>query len=621
MIWVQRILVILAGLAGAYTFYRVLWHRRLQHVWPKRDQVKIVNPGGWKAGIAEVLLHKRIIANRPWAGVFHLALFYGFLIFGIKSATHVVNGFLPHESAIHLPGWLNASLDVAAWSVLAAVVYMAIRRWFFMRDKLTHMGESTLVLGLIALLMITHLLEKPLEGIPAARVANWWVHYLTLCGFPALIAYGKHLHLLVGPVNVVLRHMTELPGDRPVAGADFELKEDEEEFEKEYARVGMPNGVIDFSFHAFFDPAACIECGRCNDACPSADAGLRPRDHFVLSFRDPTLDAEKFQELVPPDIVATCTQCRACDTVCPVGNRPARTALEIRGRYSFEGVYPPRALKDGGASPVTATGNIFGEPPSTREKLVAEAELPIYDAEQHDVLFVLGCQGANSPDAQHVVKATAKLLKAAGVKFGVLAEEQCWGEGLLHGGGLMEDWPMYWEERVAQLDEALGGDRSRTILTICPHCRDTIGTQYKQVGADFSRVVSHVRFLADLLRDGRLQIERQADDVAVHHPCKTIHHAEQDLIDEVLGKAGVTTHNAGKDPDVPSCCGGGGGGFLWDSPAKVNRKRWDALVTETGKNKVVTACPGCHRMLAVAKEEDQQLTDIADVLAERLREG
>ena len=110
-----------------------------------------------------------------------------------------------------------------------------------------------------------------------------------LCFFPALIAYGKHLHLMIAPINVVLKHMTEIPSDRAISGGDFEMPEDEDLFEAEYARVGLPDGVASMSFHSLFDTAACIECGRCNDACPSADAGLMPRDHFVLSLRDPTV--------------------------------------------------------------------------------------------------------------------------------------------------------------------------------------------------------------------------------------------------------------------------------------------------------------------------------------------
>ena len=62
-----------------------------------------------------------------------------------------------------------------------------------------------------------------------------------------------------------------------------------------------------------------------------------------------------------------------------------------------------------------------------------------------------------------------------------------------------------------------------------------------------------------------------------------------------------------------TCCGGGGGGFLWDSPAKVNQKRWEQIQA-TGLKEVVTGCPGCHRMLGVMKDEESQISDVATVL-------
>ncbi len=626
---VEIVLILLAGALGAASFARIAWNRRLKHVWPKRDQVRIVNPAGLWSGLAEVIFQTRVIANRPFTGVAHLLVFYGFVSFGAKSVTHALNGLLGLQHPIPL-GPLDTVIDIFSVLVLSGLTFLAVRRYTVMRQRLTHMAESGLVLALIATLMITYILERPwgadlgLVG-PAAKI-NWWVHYLVLCGFPSLIAYGKHFHLIMGPINVVLRHMVEKPGDRLVSGSDLDMGGDdatEEHLEAELARVGMPNGVADFSFHTLFDPAACIECGRCNDACPSAGAGLRPRDHFVLAFRDPSLSGEKLIELVSPDVVATCTQCRACDTVCPVGNRPSRAGLELRGRMTADGAYPPRALKDGGAAKVSATGNIFGANPSDRTAFIEKNELPIYEAGEHEVLLVLGCQGAYNPDAQPVVVATARLLEAAGVKYGVLEEESCWGEGLLHGGGLMEDWPLYKTDRVDFLGEALGGKHDRTILTICPHCRDNIGTQLSaaavQAGkAPFSGVRSHVSFLRELVDQGRLKVKSRAEEVAVHHPCKTIHNDEVGAFDALLGKAGVHGHTAGKSPAVPSCCGGGGGGYLWDSPAKVNKNRFQELMAASKQKTIVTGCPGCHRMLAVAKDEDTRLKDVATVLHERL---
>lgn len=627
---VEVVLILLAGLAGAASFANIAWNRRLKHVWPKRDQLKIVNPGGLLPGIAEVVLQTRVIANRPLTGMAHLLVFYGFVSFGAKSVTHALNGLLGLEHPIGL-GPLDYVIDVFSVLVLTGLTFLAVRRYTVMRQRLTHMVESGIVLALIATLMITYILERPwgadlgLVGVGAK--INWWVHYLILCGFPSLIAYGKHFHLIMGPINVVLRHMVEKPGDRFVSGGDLDMGDDnatEQDFERELARVGMPNGVSDFSFHTLLDPAACIECGRCNDACPSSGAGLKPRDHFVLAFRDPSTTGEKLQELAPPDIVATCTQCRACDTVCPVGNRPSRAGLELRGRMTADGAYPPRALKEGGAAKVSASGNIFAADPSDRAAFIEDNGIAIFDAAEHEVLFVLGCQGSYNPDARPVVVATARLLEAAGVKYGVLEDESCWGEGLLHGGGLMEDWPIYKTDRVDFLSEALGGRHERTILTICPHCRDNIGTQLsaaaQQAGkAPFTGVRSHVNYLRELVDAGRIKVDAKAEDMAVHHPCKTIHNDEVADFDALLGKAGVKGHTAGKSPEVPSCCGGGGGGYLWDSPAKVNKNRFQQLMSEAKQKTIVTGCPGCHRMLAVAKDEETRLADVATVLHERLQ--
>ena len=629
----EQIAILLVGLAGAVSFSTILWTRRIKHVWPKRKQIKIVNPKGFFTGSAEVIFQTRVIANRPFVGVMHLLVFYGFVTFGLKSVTHVYAGFRDYAHPIPL-GVLDPILDGFAVLVLASVIGLAIRRYTIMRHQLTHMVESGIVLAMIGTLMITYILERPWGldlGISGPGVGgpevNWWVHYFILCSFPSLIAYGKHLHLVMGPVNVVLKHMVELPSDRPIDGADLDMGDEntpEEHFEAELIRVGMPNGVSDFSFHTLFDPAACIECGRCNDACPSADAGLKPREHFVLAFRDPSTNTEALSELAPPETVSTCTQCRACDTVCPVGNRPSRAGLELRGRMTAEGLYPPRGLKEGGSDRVTASGNIFAGDPSDRATFIEENNIAYFNHEEHNVLFVLGCQGAHSPEAQPVVVATARLLEAAGIQYGVLKEESCWGEGLLHGGGIMEDWPFYKMERVMELSEALAEDHDRTILTICPHCKDNIGVQLSDAAESmelkkFASVVSHVSFLKNLLDDGKIQIEKKAETMAVHHPCKTIHNDETADFDALLDAAGVTGKTAGKSPAVPSCCGGGGGGFLWDSPAKVSQNRWKDLEATTGESKVVTGCPGCHRMLGVAKSEEGSTTDIANLVYERLK--
>jgi Fe-S oxidoreductase len=287
----------------------------------------------------------------------------------------------------------------------------------------------------------------------------------------------------------------------------------------------------------------------------------------------------------------------------------------------LEGLYPPRALRDTAMKAITGSGNIFGSDEGERARFIRENELPVYDASKHDLLFVLGCQGGHSPEVQPVVVATAKLLDAAGVRWGVLAEEMCWGEGLLHGGGLMEDWPLWAQDRIEFLTEALGGDQNRAILTICPHCRDTIQTQYQAFGAAFTDVRLHTPYLAQLVRSGKLELQEKPMTAAAHTPCKVFHNDEVGDFEGVLKEVGVslTKPEASADGFPTTCCGGGGGGFLWDSPAKVNQKRWEQIQA-TGLKDVVTACPGCHRMLGVMKDEESTIADLSTVLAERLVE-
>ena len=284
----------------------------------------------------------------------------------------------------------------------------------------------------------------------------------------------------------------------------------------------------------------------------------------------------------------------------------------------LEGLYPPRGLRDTAMKALASSGNIFGVD-GERSRFIKEHELPIYDPEEHELLFVLGCQGGNSPEVQPVVVATGKLLDAAGIKWGVLAEEQCWGEGLLHGGGLMEDWPLWAQDRIEFLTEALGGSQDRAILTICPHCRDTIETQYQAHGADFSNVRLHTPYLASLVRSGRLELASKPMTAAIHTPCKVFHNDEDAEMKGLLKGVGVTLRNPETSAAAfpTTCCGGGGGGFLWDSPAKVNQKRWEQIQA-VGLKDVVTGCPGCHRMLGVMKDEETRISDVATVLAERL---
>ena len=166
MHWIEVILILIAGAIGAVSVSRILWERRLQHVWPRRGEIKIINKAGLMPGVFEVLFQTRVMANRPVAGFFHAVIFYGFCSFGIKSLVHVISGLT--GSYVELPHVLEMFLNVVAGLVLVSVIFMAVRRYGFMRERLTHMLESGIVLLLIGGLMITHRLRQAPPPHPRA---------------------------------------------------------------------------------------------------------------------------------------------------------------------------------------------------------------------------------------------------------------------------------------------------------------------------------------------------------------------------------------------------------------------------------------------------------------------
>ncbi len=55
---------------------------------------------------------------------------------------------------------------------------------------------------------------------------------------------------------------------------------------------------------------------------------------------------------------------------------------------------------------------------------------------------------------------------------------------------------------VATLNEV----RPKLIVATCPHCMNTIGKEYKQIGGDF-KVVHHTEYLESLVAEGKLEAE------------------------------------------------------------------------------------------------------------------
>ena len=91
-----------------------------------------------------------------------------------------------------------------------------------------------------------------------------------------------------------------------------------------------------------------------------------------------------------------------------------------------------------------------------------------------EVLFWVGCAAAFDDRSKKVARAMVQLMNLAGVKFACLgSEENCTGDAARRAGN------EFLFQMMAQANvEILNGYQVKKIVTICPHCFNTLGHEY-----------------------------------------------------------------------------------------------------------------------------------------------
>src|SRR5262249_899706 len=118
-----------------------------------------------------------------------------------------------------------------------------------------------------------------------------------------------------------------------------------------------------------------------------------------------------------------------------------------------------------------------------------------------DYLLWTGCAGSYDDRGKKVARATASILKEAGVRFAILgAEETCTGDPARRTGNEYL-YRMLAEQNVGTLN----GYGVKTIVTQCPHCFNTILNEYPQLGGRFE-VIHHTQLIDKLIAEGRIRL-------------------------------------------------------------------------------------------------------------------
>jgi len=108
--------------------------------------------------------------------------------------------------------------------------------------------------------------------------------------------------------------------------------------------------------------------------------------------------------------------------------------------------------------------------------------------------------------------------------------------------------------------ELLNGYGTKTILTACPHCYNTLANEYPDFGGTYD-VVHHSEFLARLIAEGRLEPTNRVEaKIAYHDSCylgryNDIYDSPRAVLESIPGVELVEVE-ASRDRGM--CCGAGG---------------------------------------------------------------
>ena len=338
--------------------------------------------------------------------------------------------------------------------------------------------------------------------------------------------------------------------------------------------------------------------------------------------------------MIDPDVLWSCTTCGACVEQCPVDIEHIDHIVDMR-RYQvmMESEFPSELsvlFKN-----LETKSNPWGQNAKDRLNWISEVDfdVPVYgvDADSFDgyeYLFWVGCAGAFEDRAKKTTKAVAELLSIAGVKYLVLgAEETCNGDSARRSGN-----EFLFQQLAAQAVETLNGvfegveTVDRKIVVTCPHCFNTIGREYRQLGANFT-VLHHTQLLNRLVRDKKLvPVSPMNADVTYHDPCYLGRHNKvYEAPRELIGASGVTLKEMPRHAETGLCCGAGGARMWMEEHIgkRVNHERVDeALMTVSNGAKIATGCPFCRVMMTdgltdrqeSGKGEGVEVLDVAQLL-------
>ncbi|HET7535594.1 MAG TPA: heterodisulfide reductase-related iron-sulfur binding cluster [Candidatus Didemnitutus sp.] len=621
-------------------------------VWRRARLWSQGQPGGfekdwrlWARRLFVFALAQKRVYRKSLGAVLHVLLFSGFVVLTIGTTLLAIADKGPvnfHHGWYYL--FYELSMDVFGVALCAGCCLGIWRRLFQRPSALGHSNRDWILLSTLLALGITGFLVEAFRlhytqvapeiarWSPVGQVINltllhgldlvaaqrlhlgfWWLHAILIALFFASLPVTRFMHVLTGPANIAARPA------RPM-GVLKALKIEEVE---KTGKVGV-SAVGDFTRQQLLSLDACMECGRCEEACPATASGkpLSPKN-VVLNLRDAMAAATSAGSLhdtvISAETLWACTTCQACVQECPVLIGQVDLISDLRRNLVGEGHIsgPPAKAMAG----ISRQSNPYGRPASERMAWATGLDVPTVDTNPNfEYLLWLGCAVSYDPRAQKVARALAQLLQEANVNFAVLGDkERCTGDPARRMG----DEFLFQELAQANI-ETLGSRQVKKIVTPCPHCMNSLQNEYAEFGGHY-QVQHHTQLLADLVNSGRLAGRTKAGEkVTYHDPCYLARANRETKAPRAVLKAatGCSVSEMPRHGTKTFCCGAGGGRMWFDeAPAQRVSKLRASEAAETGAQTLATGCPFCLNMMsdamnAAPENQKMKVLDIAEVLLE-----
>ncbi len=301
--------------------------------------------------------------------------------------------------------------------------------------------------------------------------------------------------------------------------------------------VGKP---ADFAWNKLLSFDACVQCGKCEAACPAFAAGqpLNPKkliQDLVVGMSGTTDAAYAgspypgqpvgkhggaahlpiVNGLIHSDTLWSCTTCRACVQECPMLIEHVDSIVDMRRHLTLVGGVVPNKGNEA-LDNMRDTDTVGGFPLAARHHWAADLNVPVLAAGESTDWLVLVGEGGFDMRYQRTLRAFIKTLQKAKLNIAMLGEAETDGGDLARRLGDEAGF-----QRLAkQLMATLQARRFQGIVTADPHLYHLLSNEYPALGGHF-KVLHHTQLLAQLMEQGQLTATRSTgvESLTYHDPC------------------------------------------------------------------------------------------------------